>query len=197
MDPLGGGARGPGTTTINAKNVDGRPLGRRCRRSGSAHHQRKKRRRQAPWEVMPEVQERPPSMQKILTAGPVGGGAEGLRAPTINIKNVDGEPPGRRCRRSGSVHHQHKKHQRHAPRRRCRRSESTHNQRKKTSMVAPLGGSVEGPRASTINVKNVDGGAPGAHGVSGLYPRSERCVVTCIGIIDRSNSAHGSHSPCA
>jgi hypothetical protein len=137
MDPLGGGARGPGTPTINAKNVDGGPLGRRCRRSGSAHHQRKKRRRHAPWEVMPEVQERPPSMQKILMAGPVGGGAEGLGAPTINIKNVDGEPPGRRCRRSGSVHHQHK-----------------------NSNDMPLGGGAGGPRAPTINGKNDNGSPP-------------------------------------
>jgi hypothetical protein len=109
--PLGGDTRGPGAPTINAKNVDGgpsgirerppltqkniddRPAGRRCQRSGSAHHQREKHQWWAPWEVVTEIRERPPSMQKILTAGPLGGAAEDPRAPIINAKNVDGAPP--------------------------------------------------------------------------------------------------------
>jgi hypothetical protein len=57
-DPLGGDAGGSGAPTINGKNiVDGRPAGVRCQRSESAHHQCKKHRRRAPWEVVPEVRE--------------------------------------------------------------------------------------------------------------------------------------------
>jgi hypothetical protein len=52
-------------------------------RSGSTHHQ-----------------------QKNVDGGPLGGGAGDLGAPTINVKNIDGRPPGRRCQRSESTHHQ-------------------------------------------------------------------------------------------
>jgi hypothetical protein len=70
---LGGDIRDPGASTINVKNVDDSPLGRRCRRSKSIYHQRK----------------------KALTVGPLGGDAEDLEAPTINAKNVDDRPRGR------------------------------------------------------------------------------------------------------
>jgi hypothetical protein len=43
---------------------------------------------------MSEIRERPPSMQKLLMIGPLGGGAEDPGAPTINIKNVGGDRPG-------------------------------------------------------------------------------------------------------
>jgi hypothetical protein len=78
------------------------------------------------------VRESPPSMQKMSTTGPMGGGAGGLGAPTINTKNIDGGLPGRRaggpgtptintknidggplgrqCRMSGSTQHLHKNH---------------------------------------------------------------------------------------
>jgi hypothetical protein len=68
--PLGGDAGGPGAPTINTKNVDGGPL-----------------------EVVPEVQERPPSTEKMSMVGPLGGGVRGPGAPTINAKNIDGNPP--------------------------------------------------------------------------------------------------------
>jgi hypothetical protein len=68
--PLGGSAGGPRAPAINAKNVDGVHPGRHCQRSGSAPHPRKKYRRQAPWEVRPEVREHPPSTQKMSMAGP-------------------------------------------------------------------------------------------------------------------------------
>jgi hypothetical protein len=114
-EPLGGDAEGPGAPTINTKNVDGGLPGRRCRRSRSAHHQHKKYRRQTPWEAVQEVRERPSSTQKTSMVAPLGGGAKGLKAPTINAKNVDGGPPKRRCSRSGSVHHQCKKRRCRAP----------------------------------------------------------------------------------
>jgi hypothetical protein len=82
--PLGGIVGDPGAPTTNAKNVDGGPPERRCRRSESAHHQRK----------------------KMSMMAPLGGNAEDLGASTINAKNVDGKPPWRRCQRSGSAHHQ-------------------------------------------------------------------------------------------
>jgi hypothetical protein len=70
--PLGGGDRDPGALAINARNLDGEPLGMRCWRSGSTHQKHEKLQRWAPREVMPEIQERPPSMQKTSTVGPPG-----------------------------------------------------------------------------------------------------------------------------
>jgi hypothetical protein len=45
---------------------------------------------------MSEIRERPPSMQKISMVDPLGGDARDLRAHTINAKNVNDGPPGRR-----------------------------------------------------------------------------------------------------
>jgi hypothetical protein len=73
VGPLGGGAGGPRAPTISAK---------KCQR-------------QAPWEVLLEVEEHPPSMQKLLTVSTMGGGAGGPGAPTINAKNIDAGPVGR------------------------------------------------------------------------------------------------------
>jgi hypothetical protein len=78
-----------------------------------------------PW----EIQECPPSTQKtlmagpmgggvgdpreptintkIINSGPLGGGAEYPGAPSINARNVNDGPPVRQCRRSWSAHHQH------------------------------------------------------------------------------------------
>jgi hypothetical protein len=82
-------------------------------------------------------------------------------------------------------------------------------------MVVPLGGVVEDPGAPTTYVGDVDGGSPrrrsqrakNAHHLCRRRrwrapwevrtPVVHRCVVTCIGSIDRSNSAHKSHSPYA
>jgi hypothetical protein len=74
------------------KKLDGGPTGRQCRWSESACHQHKKCRWCAPWEVLPEVRECPPSTQKMSTAGPLGGEAGGPGAPAINTKNIDGGP---------------------------------------------------------------------------------------------------------
>jgi hypothetical protein len=81
---LGGDVGDPGAPTTNAKNIDSGPPRRRCWRSRSVHHQRKKHRWWAPWEAMPGIRECPPS----------------------TLKNIDGGPPGRRSRGSGSTHHQ-------------------------------------------------------------------------------------------
>jgi hypothetical protein len=94
--PLKSDARDLGAPTINAKYVDGGARGRQCQRSRSAHHQQKKRQRRAPWEaVLSEIQERPPSIQKMSKSGPLEGDAGDPGAPTINAKNVDDEPPRR------------------------------------------------------------------------------------------------------
>jgi hypothetical protein len=66
----------------------------------------------------------------------------------------------------------------------------------KTSMVEPLRGDNRDPIAPTICLEDVDGRPPGPRGGSGLHPTFEKCVVTCMGSIDKSNSAHGSHFPC-
>jgi hypothetical protein len=57
---LGGDDEDSGAPTINGRNIDGGPPVRQCCGSRSVHHQRKRRRWQAPWVVMPEIQERPP-----------------------------------------------------------------------------------------------------------------------------------------
>jgi hypothetical protein len=119
----------PEAPTINAKNIDGGSP----RSFGSTHHQHKNI-NGGPWEAVPEVRLRPPSTQKMLMVGPLGGGAGGLvastinekmstadplggsvrgpGAPTINAKNIDGRPPGRWCQSFWSTHHQRKKCQR-------------------------------------------------------------------------------------
>jgi hypothetical protein len=91
--------------------------------------------------------------------GALGGDDGDPGAPTINTKNVDGGSPRKRCRRSKSAHHQHKK----------------------TSMAGSLGGDAGDPRTPTINAKNIDSGSPDPHGGSDLHPRSERCVVNLQG----------------
>jgi hypothetical protein len=150
-----------------------------------------KHRWQPPWEAVPEIWEHPPSTQKTSTTTPLGRGAKDLGASTINAKNIDGGPPRRRCRRSGSTHHQCKKVDGGPLGRRCQRSKSAHHKRKERQWWGPLGGGARDPRASTINVKTLTVGPK-----AGLYQGSKSCVVSCIGIIDKSNSAHGSHSPC-
>jgi hypothetical protein len=68
------------------RNGDGEPPGRWCQISKTAHHQRKKHRRRAPWEAVAEIQERPPSTQKMSMVGPLGGNVGDLGAPTINAR---------------------------------------------------------------------------------------------------------------
>jgi hypothetical protein len=43
-----------------------------------------KRQWQAPWEAMSEIQERPSSMQEMLTASPLGGDIREVGVPTMN-----------------------------------------------------------------------------------------------------------------
>jgi hypothetical protein len=68
-DPLGGINGDLRPLTINAKNVDGGAPRRRCRRSESIHHQRKRRR-----------------------CGPLGGGDGCPRVHTTYIEAIDGGP---------------------------------------------------------------------------------------------------------
>jgi hypothetical protein len=91
--PLGGDVGDPGASTINVKNVDGGLLGRRCRRSGSARHQRK----------------------KAKMAGPLGGGAGDLGVPTINTENINGVPLGCDARDTGAPTINAKNHRQRPP----------------------------------------------------------------------------------
>jgi hypothetical protein len=75
-----------------AEYIDGRPPERRCQRDGAGDLgasiiNGKKHQRRAPWEVLPEIRERQPSM----------------------LKNIDGGPPGRQCGKFGSTYYQRKK----------------------------------------------------------------------------------------
>jgi hypothetical protein len=137
-EPLRGGAGDLGASTINAKNVNVTPW-EAMPKIRDAHHQSKERRQWALLEAMAEIRECTPSTQRTLTMSPQGSDVGGAGVSTINTKNVNGGPLGRRCRRSKSVHHQ----------------------RKKMSTVDPLGGGAEDPGAPTINAKNVDGRPPG------------------------------------
>jgi hypothetical protein len=65
----------PGHPPSTLRNVDGGPLGGGARDTGAPTINAKKRQRRAPWEEVPEIWERPPSMQETSTAGaqaPVG-----------------------------------------------------------------------------------------------------------------------------
>jgi hypothetical protein len=64
VGPLGGGIRDPGAPTINAK---------KCRWW-------------APWEVLKEIREHPPSTLRNVDGGPQGGGAKDPGAHIINAK---------------------------------------------------------------------------------------------------------------
>jgi hypothetical protein len=64
MGPLGGDVEDLEASTINAKNIDGGPLG---------------------GDLVA-----PPSTQKTSMVGPLGDNAEDPRASNINAKNVDG-----------------------------------------------------------------------------------------------------------
>jgi hypothetical protein len=54
--------------------------------------------------------EEPTINEKISTVAPREKMAEIREHAPSTQKNVDGGPPGRRCRRSGSIHHQSKKY---------------------------------------------------------------------------------------
>jgi hypothetical protein len=49
-----------------------------------------------PWEAVPEIQKRSPSTLRNIDCGTLGGDDEDPGAPTINDRNIDGGPPGRR-----------------------------------------------------------------------------------------------------
>jgi hypothetical protein len=73
VGPLGGGVRDLRTPTINKK----------CRWW-------------APYAAVPEIQKRSPSTLRNIDCGTLGGDDEDPGAPTINDRNIDGGPPGRR-----------------------------------------------------------------------------------------------------
>jgi hypothetical protein len=66
----------------------------------------------------------------------------------------------------------------------------------KTSMTGPLGGDARSLGAPTTYVEDVDGRTPAPPPPAGvrLPTMIQKCTVTYIGSIDRSNFAHGSHS---
>jgi hypothetical protein len=86
------------------------------------------------------IEPRAPTINvKNVDGGPLAGADKDLEASTMNIKNIGGGLPGR-CQ--------------------SYRIGSTHHQRKKTSTVGPLTGADRYPGAPTMNVKNIDGGLP-------------------------------------
>jgi hypothetical protein len=126
---------------------------------------------------MLEIREHPPSMPKMLMVGPLGGSAGDPAAPIINAKNIDGGALERRCRRSGSAHHERKKHQWWDPWEAMSEIQEHPPSTQETLMVAPLGGDVGDPGVPTTNAKNIDSRPLGPHGGSGLQPGSKMCVV--------------------
>jgi hypothetical protein len=51
-----------------------------------------------------EIWEHPPPMSKTSMAGPLGGDDGGPRKPTTYVRDIDGGPPGKRCRESRSAY---------------------------------------------------------------------------------------------
>jgi hypothetical protein len=83
----------------------------------------------------------------------LGGGAGDLGASTINAKNINDRPPSRCCRRSGSAHHQHKKHRRWALWEAMTEIRERPPSTQTMSMAGPLGGGAGDPRVPTMNTK--------------------------------------------
>jgi hypothetical protein len=96
--------------------------------------------------------------------GPLGGGVGDPRAPTINAKNVNDDPPRRRSWGSGSTHHQNKRRRRWAPWVVVPTIRERPPSMLNTSMADPQGGAAEDSGAPTTNAKNVNG-----------WPRGRRC----------------------
>jgi hypothetical protein len=59
-----------------------------CRGTRSAGY-----RQQGPWEVLPKIRERPPSMLKMSMTGPLGVANGDPGVATINVKNIDNRSP--------------------------------------------------------------------------------------------------------
>jgi hypothetical protein len=68
------------------KNVDGRPLGGDARDPGASTINAKKCQQWAPYEAVLEIWVLPPSTLKNIDGGPLGCGAGDPGAPTINAK---------------------------------------------------------------------------------------------------------------
>jgi hypothetical protein len=72
MGPLGGASRDLGAPIMNAKKINDMPLGRRCRRFKSVHHER----------------------YETSTVDSLGSGVGEPRASAINVKNIGNGPLG-------------------------------------------------------------------------------------------------------
>jgi hypothetical protein len=83
------------------------------------------------------------------------------RASTTYVSNVDGGPPGRRCRRLKNAHHLCQRRQWWAPWEVLSETRECPPPMSKTSIAGPLGGAVGDPGAPTTYVKDFDGGPPG------------------------------------
>jgi hypothetical protein len=81
--------------------------------------------------------------------------------PPLNVKTSCGGHRRRQCQRSGSVHHQCKKHQQWTPWEAVPEVRERPPSTQKMSTVPPLGGGVGGPGPPTIHVKNINGGPMG------------------------------------
>jgi hypothetical protein len=140
------------TPTINAKNIDGGPLG------GGVGDLR-----------VPIIN------TKMSMMAPLVGGGRDLGAPTINAKHVDSAPPRRLCRRYGSTHHQCKKTSMVGPLRGGARDPGASTINTKNIDDGPPKRWCWRSGAPTINAKSVDGGPLGPRGgggpVSIRYPK--------------------------
>jgi hypothetical protein len=141
---------------------------------------------------MPEARERPPPFLKTSMVGPLGGDAGRMGESTTNLEDFDGRPCGRQCRMPESAHHQSHRCRWWAPWEAMSEAQEHPPPMSKTSMASPLGSDAGSLIATTTNPKHVTWQAPG--GPASIHV--QRCVVTCMGSIDRSNSTHGFHSPC-
>jgi hypothetical protein len=115
---------------------------------------------QVPWEVLSETWERPPPMSETLMVGPLGGAVKDPGTLTTYVRDVDGRPPRRHCRRPKSAHHLCRRRRWWGPWEVLSEIRERPPPMSKTSMAFPLGGANVDPGALTTFLEDVDGSPP-------------------------------------
>jgi hypothetical protein len=109
-----------------------------------------------PWEVMPEIQERPPSTQKTSMAGPLRGGDGDPGASTINAKRHQRRGPWEAVLEAREHPPSTLKISMVTPREAMLEIRERPPSTQKASTKGLLGGDVRDPGVPTINVRNID-----------------------------------------
>jgi hypothetical protein len=92
-----------------------------------------------PWEALSEAREHPPPMSETSRASPLGGIVRDPRASTTYVRDVDGSPPGRHCRRPRNADHLCQRHPWQAPWEALTMTQERPPPMSETPMAGPLG----------------------------------------------------------